>query len=193
MLTWQAADGIGLEGVRLLLQNTGGLRALGRLVRPDFTASYRLIVGEGGVLHRVSIVSATGDRERHLTLNRSEEGRWLADSGSGQSGISGADIDVDLAHSALFNSLPIRRLGLHRGAGEATVTMVHVSLPDLAVSLVEQRYRTVSTLDEDGRALVEFAWDDFRAELVVDADGVVVSYPGVATRLATPVIAPAAG
>lgn len=193
MLTWQAADGIGLEGVRLLLQNTGGLRALGRLVRPDFTASYRLIVGEGGVLQRVSIVSATGDRERHLTLNRSEEGRWLADSGSGQSGIAGADIDVDLAHSALFNSLPIRRLGLHRGAGETTVTMVHVSLPDLTVNLVEQRYRTVSTLDEDGRALVEFTWDDFQAELVVDADGVVLSYPGVATRLATPVIAPAAG
>lgn len=191
MLTWQAADGIGLEGVRLQLQNAGGFRALGRLVRSDFTASYRLIVGDDGVLQRVSITAATAARERHLTLNRSEEGRWLADSGSGQRGLEGS-LDVDLAHSAVFNSLPIRRLGLHRDAGAAHVPMVFVSLPDLAITLVEQHYHTVSTLDADGHALVGFRWDDFDAELVVDADGMVLSYPGIATRRATPVGAPAA-
>jgi hypothetical protein len=37
--------------------------------------------------------------------------------------------------------------------------------------------------------VVGFAWDDFAAELVVDADAVVTSYPGVASRI--PDVAPA--
>ena len=62
--------------------------------------------------------------------------------------------------------------------------MVLVSLPDLDVEVVEQIYRTVSVLDEDtGEAVMEFRTGDFEAELVVDADGVVLSYPGIATRL----------
>lgn len=191
MLTWQADDKVGLEGVRLLLLG-GGLRALGRMVRAEFTASYRLVVDDTGVLHRVSITSATHERERHLTLNRSEEGNWLADSSSGsnQRSYDGA-LDVDLAHSVLFNSLPIRRLGLHRDAGDVTVKMVYVTLPDLEVQLVDQRYHTVSTLDADGRAVVGFSWDEFSADIAVDPDGVVLAYPGVATRLAAPVSAAA--
>jgi hypothetical protein len=190
MLTWQAEDGHGLEGTRLLLGN-GGLRALGRLVRAgeggDFTASYRLVVGEDGTLERLSVTSATAERERHLTINRTDDGVWLLDTGTGTGGtrsdFAGA-VDVDLAFSPMFNTLPIRRLGLHRHPGEHRLPMVYVSLPDLEVQVVEQSYRTVSELDgEDGHALVEFRWDDFTAELVVDADGVVASYPGLARRL----------
>lgn len=190
MLTWQAADGIGLEGVRVQRAH-GGLRALGRLVRSDFTASYRLIVGEDGIVQRVSLTSATAARERHLTLNRSEEGIWLADSGAGSTQPAFAPaVDVDVAYSALFNSLPIRRLGLHREAAEQTLPMVFVSLPDLQPQLVEQAYRTVSTLDAADRAVIGFRWDDFSAELVVDGEGFVQHYPGIAT-LATPMAAPA--
>ena len=189
MLTWQAEDGHGLEGTRLLL-GAGGFRALGRLVRaePDgaFTASYRLVVAEDGTLSRLSVTSATAERERHLTINRTDDGVWLLDTGT-DTGSTRTDFagvaDVDLAYSPMFNTLPIRRLDLHRTAAEHTVPMVYVSLPDLEVRAVEQHYRTVSPLDEDGHALVEFRWDDFVAELVVDADGVVASYPGLARRL----------
>lgn len=186
MLAWQADDGRGLEGTRLLL-GSGGFRAMGRMVRAGaeggFTASYRLIVDEDGTLQRVSLTSATAQRERHLTLNRTEDGYWLVDTGSGASRASfdGA-VDVDLAHSAMFNTLPIRRLALHRGIGDHTLKMVFVTLPELQVQLVEQRYRTVSTLDDDGSAVVAFIWDEFDADLVVDADGVVTTYPGVAKQ-----------
>lgn len=195
MITWQADDGHGLEGVRLLL-GTGGFRALGRMVRVgtdgDFTASYRLIVGDDGTLQRVSLTSATARRERHLTLNRTEDGYWLVDTGAGGSrtGFDGA-VDVDLAYSAMFNTLPIRRLGLHRHHGDHTLKMVNVTLPELQVQLVEQRYHTVSTLDGDGGAVVGFSWGEFTAELVVDADAVVAAYPGVATRLSARGVTPA--
>jgi uncharacterized protein len=191
MLTWRAEDGDGLEGARLLLGPVG-LRALGRIVRAQpsggFTASYRLVVGEDGRVGRVSLTSATAQRERHLTLNRTEDGFWLTDTGSGatRTPFDGA-VDVDVAYSVLFNTLPIRRLHLHRDHGDHVLPMVYVTLPELEVQLVEQRYHTVSTLDESGRAAVGFAWGSFAADLVVDADGLVESYPGVAVRM------PAAG
>jgi uncharacterized protein len=190
MLTWQAEDGHGLEGVRMI-PGHGGFRALGRMVRVEptsgFTSSYRLVVGEDGRVSRLSVTSATAERERHLTINRTDDGVWLLDTGSGSGAVrddcAGA-VDVDLAYSPMFNTIPIRRLGLHREAGEHTLPMVFVSLPDLEVRVVEQTYRTVSVLDEDsGHAGIGFATGDFTADLVVDADGVVTSYPGLARRL----------
>ncbi len=190
MLTWQAEDGHGLEGVRML-PGHGGFRALGRMVRVEptggFTASYRLVVGEDGTLSRLSIASATAERERHLTINRTDDGVWLLDTGSGTGAVRddcAGSVDVDLAFSPMFNTIPIRRLGLHREAGEHTLPMVFVSLPELEVRVVEQTYRTVSVLDEGtGHAGIGFQWGDFTADLLVDADGVVSSYPGLARRL----------
>jgi hypothetical protein len=193
MLTWQADDGHGLEGARFNPGATGGFRALSRMVRVhpdgDFTASYRLVVGADGGVERLSVTSATAGRERHLTINRTEDGLWLIDRGSsgGDSGRSdfGGALDVDLAYSPMLNTVPIRRLGLHKAAGEHTLTTVFVSLPELAVTQVTEIYRTVSVLDDSGHALIEFRRGDVVAELVVDADGVVASYPGVATRLSS--------
>jgi uncharacterized protein len=190
MLTWQAEDGHGLEGVRMI-PGHGGFRALGRMVRVEptggFTSSYRLVVGEDGRVSRLSVTSAIAERERHLTINRTDDGVWLLDTGSGSGAVrddcAGA-VDVDLAYSPMFNTIPIRRLGLHREAGEHTLPMVFVSLPDLEVRVVEQTYRTVSVFDEDsGHAAGGFRSGDFTADLVVDADGVVTSYPGLASRL----------
>jgi uncharacterized protein len=186
MLTWQADDGHGFEGARLHHGAGLGFRALGRLVRADpegeYTASYRIVVREDGTIERVSITSATGERERHLTINRTEDGYWLLDTGSGgtRAEYRGA-VDVDLAGCVLFNALPIRRLGLQREAGDHTIPMVYVTMPDLEVSLVEQHYSTVSAGDP---AVVEFRAGDFSAELQVDAEGVVLAYPGIATRYA---------
>jgi hypothetical protein len=177
-----------LESARVLL-GAGGLRALGRAVRavpgePTLTSSYRLVVGESGELQRLSVTTASAERERSLTLNRTEDGYWLLDTGSGGSRAEfEKSVDVDLEFSPLFNALPIRRLGLHKESGDHTLPMVIVSVPTLEVSLVRQRYRTVSTLDADGRAVVEFSQDDLAAELTVDADGLVIDYPGLAARV----------
>ena len=196
VVTWRSDDGRGLEGTRLLL-GAGGIRALGRMVHagggpddPPFTASYRLVAGPDGALHRLAVTSATAARERHLTLNRTDDGFWLLDTGSGgdRSAFDGA-LDVDLAYSPLFNTLPIRRLGLHRGPGDHLLTVVFVALPELTTEVVEQRYRSVSPLGTGERrdtAVVGFTWAEFAADLVVDADAVVTSYPGVATRVPDP-------
>jgi hypothetical protein len=57
--------------------------------------------------------------------------------------------------------------------------MAFVSLPDLEVSRVPQTYRTVS-LGEP--AVVSLSSDLYETEFTVDADGVVLDYPGLARR-----------
>ena len=186
MLTWQAHDGHGFEGVRVHFGAGKAFRALGRIVcaEPggDWTASYRLVVREDGGVERASFTSATAERERHLTINRTEDGYWLLDTGAGgtRTDFDGA-VDIDLAGSAIFNALPVRRLDLHREESEHTLPIVYVTLPGLEPSVVQQTYRVVSTGDTP---VVEFRQDDFTADLRLDQDGFVVDYPGVAARYA---------
>jgi hypothetical protein len=188
MFTWQGDEGRALESVRVLLGGTG-MRALGRGVRaprdaPAFTASYRLVVDEQGALSRLSITTACEQRERSLTLNRTEDGYWLLDNGTGGSrGEFGGAVDVDLEYSPLFNALPVRRLRLHRERGDQELPMVFVSVPNLEVELLRQRYCTLSTLDGERDARIGFSSGEFQAELTTDSDGMVVEYPGLATRL----------
>ncbi|AEA22603.1 putative glycolipid-binding domain-containing protein [Pseudonocardia benzenivorans] len=187
MVTWQAEDEVGLEGARVLIGPTG-FRALGRVVRTgphgELTASYRLTLNEDHSVERLSVTAATAERERHLTMNRTEDGFWLLDDGSGstRSDYDGA-IDVDLERSPLFNTLPIRRLGLHTEHGDHVIPVLFVSLPTLSVELVDQHYRTVSVVDGDAPAVVNFSSGEFSADLTVDADGIVDHYPGLARRV----------
>jgi uncharacterized protein len=191
MLTWQAEGRPGLEGVRVHFgPGPLGFRALGRIVRPDpsgdLTASYNLVVREDGTLLRLSVTAATMAAEKHLTIQRTDDGFWLLDDGSGstRADFDGA-ADLDLEFSPLFNSLPIRRRGLHREAGEVEVPMVFVSLPDLAVTTAVQEYRTVRVGAGDVPAQVGFTWEDFSADLAVDVDGFVISYPGLAELISS--------
>lgn len=192
MLTWQAHDGHGFEGARVHFGVGKSFRALGRIVRAepdgDWTASYRLVVSEDGTVERASFTSATAARERHLTVNRTEDGYWLLDTGSGGTRAAfGGAVDVDLAGSVIFNALPVRRLDLLRDASEHTLPVLHVTLPGLDASVAQQTYRVLTTGDE---SVVEFRWDDFKADLRLDAAGFVIDYPGIAARYAG---APAGG
>lgn len=187
MLTWAGVDASRLEAVRVVVGDRG-IRATGSIIAaateaaPAYSASYSLSTDEAGVIGRFTVRTTTATGERHVTLSRSEEGIWLVDHGSGavRTEFDGA-VDVDLAGSPLFNALPIRRLGLHRIASEHELSMVFVDLPSLDVELTQQRYRTVSVGAE--QSVVSFATAAFQAELSVDADGLVIDYPGLARRL----------
>jgi uncharacterized protein len=192
MLTWLGVDIPRLEGVRVVLGDRR-MRAIGTVVstangdRAAYSATYSVSTGETGVVRRVSLRAVNADGERQVTLNRSQDGIWLIDHGGGaeRTEFDGA-FDVDVAECALFNALPVRRLGLHRQGGEHTLPVVYVQLPGLSVQLVRQTYRSAPTESgpmESEPSVLSFQQDDYTVDLTVDADGLVLDYPGLARRV----------
>lgn len=189
MLTWRGVGSPSLESVRLLVSD-GRLRASGRLVAataPEhgteaFSASFEFTVAKSGDVGRGLLRTTTAEEERQIMVGRTEDGVWLIDHGQGaeRDEFDGA-ADVDIAGAVTFNALPIRRLGLHREPGEHELPVLFVSLPDLAVTVVRQTYRTVS-ISEDG-AVVNYTDADISVDLTVDPDGMVVDYPNLASRV----------
>jgi hypothetical protein len=58
-------------------------------------------------------------------------------------------LDVDVQWSPLTNLMSARRLGLDRAGSAGMFTMAWVSVPSLAVTLDEQRYRLLGVDDGD--------------------------------------------
>lgn len=174
-----------VEAARVILGERS-LRATGSIVScrqedtDAYTASYTLTTDETGVVERLTVRVIRAMGEQHVALTRSEEGMWLVDHGQGAARTNfGGALDVDLQFSPLFNALPVRRLNPHRSAAKHDLAMVFVSLPGLEVSRVPQGYRTVSLGDP---AVVGLSSDSLETELTVDADGLVLEYPGLARR-----------
>lgn len=185
IVTWQGYDVPRLEQVRFLLSERK-LRASGRIVtagpEEQFSGSFEVSVGETGNVTRLLLRTATVSEERQISVSRSSEGVWLVDYGQGaeRADFDGA-VDVDVQSAVLFNAIPVRRLNLQAEPGEHELPVVYVTLPDLSVRLVRQKYRTVSVGDE--HSVVSFESGDFRQDITVDRTGLVVDYPGIAYRI----------
>jgi hypothetical protein len=86
-------------------------------------------------------------------------------------------LDLDLASSPLFNSLPVLRDRLHEGGDAREYTTAFVSVPELSVERSQQKYVPL------GRGAVRFRSGSFAADLEFDRDGFVTRYPGHADRV----------
>jgi uncharacterized protein len=121
--------------------------------------------------------SLTGFRQ--VRLRRRPSGWWV--DGRPAPELDGC-ADLDLEASVLTNALPVRRLGLAVDeAAEAPAAFV--SAADLELSTLRQRYHR---LHDDGlvrRYDYRAPEQPFRAHLAYDAAGLVVDYPGIATRV----------
>jgi hypothetical protein len=185
MLTWTSDDKQRLETVRVVLTDRG-LRASGHIVSAAgeaFGVAYTLLVDPEGRSRRLTVQSDSGTGERTLSLSRVPSGQWVADHGSGPRTLTQVELalDVDLVASAFTNSLAIRRLGLHRNVGEATVTVASIGGPDPEVTALEHVYRSVSA-DANG-AVIQYTGPLGERELTVDADGFVLDLRGLSDRL----------
>ncbi len=136
-----------------------------------YRAAYELEVRGEWATRRLRVeVGGVGSVE----LRHDGKGSWTGVKNAAE--LEGA-LDCDLAFSPLTNLMPIRRHRLHEQPGTVDFAMAWVSLPDLKVHRSEQRYEHL----EPG--LVRFSSDGFVADLELDADGLVVTYPGLARRL----------
>jgi hypothetical protein len=123
--------------------------------------------------------SQAGDRGVRLEADGS--GRWWVD-GSAAPMLDGC-VDIDLESSACTNLIPVHRLSLEIGES-ADVPAAYVRAIDLRVERLEQRYTRIGD-DEQGRHSYDYGAPelDFTARLAYDESGLVVEYPGLASRV----------
>jgi hypothetical protein len=116
--------------------------------------------------------------QRKVELLSDGRGKWTDASGNALPDLDGA-IDVDISATPFTNTLPIRRLRLARGHS-AEIRAAYVHLPELNIVRDPQRYTCLEPLR---RYRYESLDSDFVREIEVDADGLVVTYPGLFKRL----------
>ncbi|MBZ9740423.1 MULTISPECIES: putative glycolipid-binding domain-containing protein [unclassified Mesorhizobium] len=148
-------------------------RALARVGWPSgetpFAVRYR-IACDAGWHARSVMVDMIGDG-RTLVLASDGDGRWTRN-GLPMPELAGV-LDPDLTVTPFTNTLPIRRLALSTGQS-AEITTGFIDFPALSVVPNPQRY---TCLEEGRRYLYESRASDFRRELEIDRDGLVVDYP----------------
>ncbi len=172
-----------------------GLSARGVQLGADpaaFRVDYRLEAPRKWVTSELELTAAAEGWSRRLLLAHDGEGGWraeVADTGGVPGGpwdgalpdLSKA-LDIDIENSPLTNTMPILREGLRAG-GSGDFVMAFVRMPTLRVEASPQRYEH-QRATESGSVVRYISRDgDFQADLELDADGLLVHYPRLATRV----------
>ncbi|RLV55522.1 hypothetical protein D9V41_10545 [Aeromicrobium phragmitis] len=171
-VAWSGVDADSHEICRLEVSDSGVV-ASGSISGPSVSCTY-------------SVTTTPDWQFRSLTLNSHERElqvdfdgvRWCVNHEE-RSDLADAT-EVDLSVSPFSNTLPIRRLALAPG-DRADILTAYVTVPDLVVTTDPQRY---TRLSED-EYLYESRDSDFSRTISVDADGLVVTYPGLFQQEAT--------
>ena len=197
-MAWRGTDPARIDAAVITLDGDR-LTACGTSTGAEQVLRYRLTTDTSWVTTRleVALSRAEDGARRELDLRRDPDGSWSARRTVYDQGdwwfedleldeLRGAE-DVDLALCPLTNTMPVLRGGFleasRRGERlERTHTVAWVDLPHLTVEASQQAYRSLPATD-DGAARVRYRSEGFEADLVLDADGLVLDYPGVAVRI----------
>ncbi len=176
---WAPWSGPGLEHLRLSVDDEG-VRADGLIIGVADDGPFRLrysVRCDGAWRVREVRAVRLDLAIAPVALRADGLGNWTTPEGDPVHELAGC-IDIDLSGSPFTNTLPIRRLALPLGATH-DLTMAYIRVPELTVMPDPQRYTRLAA----DRYLYESGDSDFRAELPLDAAGLVLDYPGIARRV----------
>jgi uncharacterized protein len=164
----------------------GGVRLEGYTAAVEdgrpWVVGYEIVVDQAWRTKEARVWTRSGFGEREIRIEADGSGRWLVD-GAAAEHLDGC-IDVDLESSACTNTLPVHRLALDVDeTGESPA--VYLRAFDLSVERLEQRYHRIADDDRAGRRRFHYAAPrfDYDDHLVYDLHGLVLDYPGIATRI----------
>jgi hypothetical protein len=181
-LAWTALAWPGTEHLRLT-RGDDGIHADGLIVAVLDGQPLRLryeVRCDAGWRCRTLRVASLLEPARTVELHGTGQGRWTTAAGQPLPMLDGC-LDVDIAATPFTNTLPIRRLGLAPGA-TAEIVVVYVDVPALDVRAQRQRYTCLQRGADGGRWRYDNVVTSFAADLTVDADGLVIDYPGLWRR-----------
>ena len=123
-------------------------------------------------------VKLSVDKQSELELHRDGKGNWFNQDGEALDNLQGC-IDIDISATPFSNSLPINRMEWTSNQKES-FHMVYIDIPSLEYRKVPQSYQYLR--EEDGLRYFLYRCYDYETTIAVDADGLVVDYPGVFSR-----------
>jgi uncharacterized protein len=179
---WVPWERPGLEHLRLVT-SADGVEANGLVIGLEAGRPFRIgyeIRCDGHWQVREVRVAAPDSERPVLDLLSDGEGRWKRRGGELVPELDGC-IDVDISATPFTNTLPIRRLGLEPGESEE-LAVTYIRVPELMVGAERQRYGCLEAQTEAGLFSFEALPSGFTAELPVDAEGLVIDYPGLFRR-----------
>jgi hypothetical protein len=178
-IVWEWADRPGLEHLSLDIAPDGiGAHGLvvvaldGRPVR----LRYSVRCDAQWVFREASLAVDLDGTQRNLALTRDANGQWRAD--GGERADLGSCTDIDIMTTPFTNTLPIRRLALPPDAA-TVIRVVYIRIPELSVEAFDQEYTRLDPATPPRRFRYRSLASGFTAELAVDADGLVIEYPGL--------------
>ncbi len=179
-----------------LVRAEHGFAAHGASVTDSYHLSWDLDLSADWSTRQLTMSVQLPDGERRLRLRRSEDdGRWDGEletcSHAGGPTNLAPDLlraldgsrDVDIGLCPFTNTMPINRLlaGLP-DARWHPITVAWIKVPSLEVVAARQQYR----VERDGGQRARVAYrgnNETEYHLPVDRDGIVLDYPGLATRI----------
>jgi uncharacterized protein len=163
----EVEDGFGIDSVVIAVQPEGAFRL-----------DYRIQCDLGFAVRDVQL---TLSNSQSLHLSSDGHGNWFDENRRLLPDLKGC-IDVDILSTPFTNTLPIKRLAWTPGQTE-TLYMVYFTIPDMTIHADEQRYTCVERTPEGGVFRFEQVATSFTVLLPVDADGLVLDYPGLFERI----------
>ncbi|MHB1134401.1 MAG: putative glycolipid-binding domain-containing protein [Chloroflexota bacterium] len=179
---WAPRDAPGFEHLRLNV-GEGAVAADGLVVSLAGGALFRLHYGVYcDAAWRVREVRLSiFDVGEPLVLLADGRGHWSARGGGPLPALDGC-LDVDISATPFTNTLPIRRLPWHPGAS-AELRLAYVEVPSLRLTAERQRYTCLEQRPDGATFRFEALASGFTADLQVDAEGLVIDYPGLFKRV----------
>jgi uncharacterized protein len=194
-VAWVKDDPFGVEYAEIDI-GPDHLRAEGVAVGSapvPYRLDYELETATDFVTSRLRVTSRGEGWRRTLDLRRDADGVWsiatdeegeldLPQAGGDTARLTGA-LDCDLGLSPVTNMMPILRHGFLSSGDPIEFTMAWVAVPALAVQADGQRYVHLRSASDHHVVRYEATDGSFAADITVDADAVVIDYPGIARRL----------
>jgi len=179
---WTPLELPGLEQLHLV-ENETGVVADGLVLGTEHATPFRLwyqVRADSAWNVRECLLQVSGEKDQAVHLSTDGQGHWTDAAGVACSTLDGC-LDLDISHTPFTNTLPIRRLALAPGKS-ADLLVAYITVPDLSIRPVQQRYTCLSRTASGEIYRYEGLEGNTTFDLLVDAQGLVVDYPGIWRR-----------
>jgi hypothetical protein len=171
-------EGVGLEHLLLAEREADSIILAFDEQHGPFRLTYRLTWDKAWRLRNAELLVATERFTRSLILQTDGWGSWRGSDGMVIDELDGC-VDVDIWPTPFTNSFPIRREPMAVGE-RREFHMAWIFAPELTVHPQPQAYTRLA----DRLYLFEnLDGSGFKADLLVDADGIVLDYPDLFRRV----------